>query len=424
MPPAKSQRVRRELADAFGDDGRKRLRRGRVVVVVDLFRARGIGRRAVGERVPAFRLAARLDGDRQVDGKPRRQLDEAARIAGGELELQLGDASVGVVARRSAARSRPGRSRACHRPVAERERQRRALDVGREDRRELALAQRLGEGRPRRGHQADEVDRRAVGLPLELGTRDRPGVAPAGRPLDRQLPMRPSTTHAQRAPSRRGAGRRVVVGGDDARARAGPVTSPLSAGCERSMPRHRVDREPKLGLDRNGEFVTRSGAVGQRDAALARRRRAIATSRRSRPSRCASVIDTAVGERRVGLPPAARVQVALDHQADDAVVAAGHLRAHVGATSTWRSCFFWLFACEQSIITRCASRARELLASPRCSPRRSWAPCPRRMMWQSSLPAVCTIAEWPPLVTDRKWCGALAAGSRRPRCARRRGCRS
>ena len=31
------------------------------------------------------------------------------------------------------------------------------------------------------------------------------------------------------------------------------------------------------------------------------------------------------------------------------------------------------------------------------------------MMWQSSLPAVCTIAEWPPLVTDRKWCGADAA---------------
>ena len=27
---------------------------------------------------------------------------------------------------------------------------------------------------------------------------------------------------------------------------------------------------------------------------------------------------------------------------------------------------------------------------------------PRRMMWQSSLPAVWTIAEWPPLVTDRK----------------------
>ena len=33
------------------------------------------------------------------------------------------------------------------------------------------------------------------------------------------------------------------------------------------------------------------------------------------------------------------------------------------------------------------------------------------MMWQSSLPAVETIALWPPLVTDRKWCGALAARS-------------
>src|SRR5476649_2166065 len=27
------------------------------------------------------------------------------------------------------------------------------------------------------------------------------------------------------------------------------------------------------------------------------------------------------------------------------------------------------------------------------------------MMWQSSLPEVDTMAEWPPLVTDRKWCG-------------------
>src|SRR5437879_2884889 len=31
------------------------------------------------------------------------------------------------------------------------------------------------------------------------------------------------------------------------------------------------------------------------------------------------------------------------------------------------------------------------------------------MMWQSSLPRVDTIAEWPPLVTDRKWCGCWAA---------------
>src|ERR1044072_3673527 len=31
------------------------------------------------------------------------------------------------------------------------------------------------------------------------------------------------------------------------------------------------------------------------------------------------------------------------------------------------------------------------------------------MMWQSSLPAVDTMAEWPPLVTDRKWCGCEAA---------------
>ena len=34
---------------------------------------------------------------------------------------------------------------------------------------------------------------------------------------------------------------------------------------------------------------------------------------------------------------------------------------------------------------------------------------PRRMAWQSSLPRVETIAEWPALVTDRKWCGACAA---------------
>ena len=31
------------------------------------------------------------------------------------------------------------------------------------------------------------------------------------------------------------------------------------------------------------------------------------------------------------------------------------------------------------------------------------------MRWQSSLPAVETMAEWPSLVTDRKWCGACAA---------------
>jgi hypothetical protein len=34
---------------------------------------------------------------------------------------------------------------------------------------------------------------------------------------------------------------------------------------------------------------------------------------------------------------------------------------------------------------------------------------PRKITWQSSLPVVDTIAEWPALVTDRKWCGACAA---------------
>ncbi|CFN68686.1 Uncharacterised protein [Bordetella pertussis] len=34
---------------------------------------------------------------------------------------------------------------------------------------------------------------------------------------------------------------------------------------------------------------------------------------------------------------------------------------------------------------------------------------PRRMTWQSSLPAVETMAECPPLVTERKWCGCEAA---------------
>ena len=33
---------------------------------------------------------------------------------------------------------------------------------------------------------------------------------------------------------------------------------------------------------------------------------------------------------------------------------------------------------------------------------------PRRMTWQSSLPMVETMAVWPDLVTDRKWCGELA----------------
>src|SRR2546430_9914621 len=31
------------------------------------------------------------------------------------------------------------------------------------------------------------------------------------------------------------------------------------------------------------------------------------------------------------------------------------------------------------------------------------------MMWQSSLPRVCTIATWPLLCTDRKWCFWRAA---------------
>jgi len=62
-------------------------------------------------------------------------------------------------------------------------------------------------------------------------------------------------------------------------------------------------------------------------------------------------------------------------------------------------------ACEASIISRCAKpflasswQAASTLAASKV--RRGTAP--RRMMWQSSLPLVETIAEWPPLVSDRK----------------------
>src|SRR5471030_2498819 len=103
-------------------------------------------------------------------------------------------------------------------------------------------------------------------------------------------------------------------------------------------------------------------------------------------------VDAAVGDglavdqllaRHQVLAP--RHQMRFDHHADDAAVAAGHLRGDVGAN--------------RDLVGRILRAV---------GVRRVYHP-PRRMMWQSSLPLVDTMAEWPPLVTDRKWCGCDAA---------------
>ena len=282
----------------------------------------------------------------------------------------------------------------------------------------LGLAEHAAERRRRRS-AAGRAARPRTGHSYSRARAHAAAGAGGERALDR---LQPSGARRAAAAARRRPRASVAVAACRNRwwraapcARGPRLTAAAPDGARARRHGVRRDRELELGLDGVRRAGTGARAVGddlaralqalapaptcmltlrrQLGAAAAPPRRARAARRRWRPSRCsASVIDTPYSSgcaRHQVLP--AGVDVAFDHHAEDARVAAGDLRRDV-ARDVDLALVLLLAVGVRAVDHHARARGPlfgELLARRRPrSRRRSWCALPpRRMMWQSSLPA-------------------------------------
>ncbi len=302
-----ARRVGRDLVEALDGEGRQRWRDRHPGVqrhVAGAHRLPPAVGLAVRERMAALGLVRGADGQRQAFRERAGELEQPCRMAGLELDLDLGD---GCAHDRGAALSRrPARgadfadvdAELGARAVGERELQRPPLEVGREAGAEPAARDRPLEALlPRRRREQARVEPRAGKRPLVLAARvQRAAGAGQRRSLHRLPPVLAVAAHAQRdAGPRQAAVGRVVVRADEARL-------PRSAARDRDdgrVARHRgggggdrggIDRQLEFDLGRQGGRARAVAAVTRprksARGACARRRRARAAPRPWLPSRC------------------------------------------------------------------------------------------------------------------------------------------